>query len=128
MAKLDNAIGWFEIYVADIERATAFYEAVFQISLSRQKMGEKGPEMALFPNKQGGSGAAGALVQMPQMRSPSTDGALVYFSCVDCAEERSRAEAAGGQCWGEKFAIGDRGYIAIIIDSEGNQIGLISDQ
>ena len=58
MAKLDNAIGWFEIYVEDIERATAFYEAVFQLSLSRQKMGDKGPEMALFPHKHGTRGAA----------------------------------------------------------------------
>ena len=128
MAKLDNAIGWFEIYVEDIDRATAFYEGVFDTKLIRHSMGDTGPEMAMFPGMPDGSGASGALVQMPQMRKPSTDGALVYFSCEDCAVEHSRAEANGGQVWGKKFPIGDRGFIAIIIDTEGNQIGLHSTQ
>ena len=128
MTKLENAVGWFEIYVDDIDRATVFYEGVFNQSLTRQAMGQNGPEMAIFPGGPDGTGASGALVQMPQMRKPSTDGVLVYFSCDDCAVERSRAETFGGQVWGEKFSIGDRGYIAIIVDSEGNQIGLHSNQ
>lgn len=128
MAKLDNAIGWFEIYVDDLDRATGFYEGVFDVKLTRHSMGETGPEMAMFPGNPEGTGAAGALVQMPQMRKPSTDGVLVYFSCEDCSVEHGRAEAHGGQIWGKKFPIGDRGFIAIIIDTEGNQIGLHSNQ
>ena len=128
MAKLDNPVGWFEIYVEDINRATRFYEGVFNQKLIRQAMGQNGPEMALFSGDTDGTGACGALVQMPNMRKPSTDGVLIYFSCEDCAVERSRAESFGGQVWGEKFPIGDRGYIAIIVDSEGNQIGLHSTQ
>ena len=128
MSKLDNAIGWFEIYVDDIERATAFYEGVFAQTLTRQAMGPNGPEMAMFPGGPDGTGACGALVQMPQMRKPSTDGVLIYFSCDDCAVEQGRAEQFGGQVWGNKFPIGDRGFIAIIVDTEGNQIGLHSMQ
>ena len=28
-----NVVGWFEIYVQDMPRAKAFYEAVFQVKL-----------------------------------------------------------------------------------------------
>lgn len=28
-----NPVGWFEIYVQDMERATKFYESVFQVAL-----------------------------------------------------------------------------------------------
>lgn len=128
MAKLDNPIVWFEIYVNDIDRAMAFYEGVFAQKLTRHKMGPDGPEMAMFQRKSDGTGASGALMQMPKMRKPSTDGTLVYFSCDDCAVERGRAEQFGGQVWSEKFAIGEFGFIAIIVDTEGNQIGLHSEQ
>jgi hypothetical protein len=30
-----NPVGWFEIYVQDISRAKAFYEAVLQTQLQR---------------------------------------------------------------------------------------------
>lgn len=28
-----NPVGWFEIYVKDMDRARKFYESVFQVSL-----------------------------------------------------------------------------------------------
>ena len=34
MAKLKNPIGWFEIHVEDMARASAFYETVFQQTLT----------------------------------------------------------------------------------------------
>ena len=43
MAKLDNPVGWFEIYVEDINRATRFYEGVFNQKLTHQAMGQNGP-------------------------------------------------------------------------------------
>ncbi len=30
-----NPVGWFEIYVQDMQRAKAFYEKTFQVSLQR---------------------------------------------------------------------------------------------
>jgi uncharacterized protein len=55
-----NAVGWFEIYVQDIERAKAFYEGVFGVKLA--KLGDAGLQMWAFPMEQGRSGAPGALV------------------------------------------------------------------
>lgn len=51
---------------------------------------------------------------------------LVYFSCEGCAVEVVRVVAAGGQIDRDKFSIGDYGYIALIVDSEGNMIGMHS--
>ena len=30
-----NPVGWFEIYVQDMERAKAFYQKTFQVTLER---------------------------------------------------------------------------------------------
>ena len=51
---------------------------------------------------------------------------LVYFSCEDCAVEASRVVDAGGQIHREKWSIGEYGFIALVVDTEGNKIGLHS--
>jgi hypothetical protein len=52
----------------------------------------------------------------------------VYFACTDCAVEQGRVEAAGGKVFKPKFAIGPYGHCALLIDTEGNTIGLHSMQ
>ena len=56
--------------------------------------------------------------------TPSAGGTLIYFSCEDCGVEAFRVAAARGQVFREKFSIAPYGFIAIIIDTEGNMIGL----
>jgi predicted enzyme related to lactoylglutathione lyase len=51
---------------------------------------------------------------------------LVYFHCEDCAVESARVQAAGGRVERPKFSIGQYGQIALVVDSEGNMIGLHS--
>jgi hypothetical protein len=53
-------------------------------------------------------------------------GTLVYFSCTGCSVEGGRAAQNGGQIVREKFSIGDYGFISLIVDTEGNVIGLHS--
>jgi len=48
--------------------------------------------------------------------------------CVECSVEATRAKENGGQIFKEKFAIGLYGFIALVIDTEGNMIGLHSMQ
>jgi uncharacterized protein len=61
-----NSVGWFEIYVKDMPRAKAFYEAVFDRKM--EKLGESGApgisDMWVFPGKSDNAGATGALVKM----------------------------------------------------------------
>ncbi len=118
-----NPVVWFEIYVQDIARARAFYESVFQAKLERLPGSEL--EMWSFPMKQDGAGAGGALVKMPGFSSGGNN-TLVYFACDDCAAEESRVVSSGGRIERPKMSIGQYGFISLIIDTEGNMIGLHS--
>jgi predicted enzyme related to lactoylglutathione lyase len=114
---------WFEIYVQDLGRAKAFYESVFQITLDN--LNSPDVEMLAFPMDMGKWGAGGALVKMEGMSSGGNS-TIIYFSCEDCAVEQSRVVAAGGKIQREKWPIGEYGFIALAVDTEGNMIGLHS--
>lgn len=118
-----NPIAWFEIYVQDMPRAKAFYEAVFQVTLEHLS----NPELELwaFPMHLEKMGASGALVKMAGKDS-GVGGTLVYFSCQDCAIEAARINPFGGSLQRDKFAIGEYGFIALALDTEGNMFGLHS--
>jgi predicted enzyme related to lactoylglutathione lyase len=124
---MNNPVGWVEIYVKDMDRAKAFYEKVIGVELSKlENTGlEPGMELWAFPMKSDGFGASGALVKMPGFPS-GANSVLVYFSCNDCAVEAAKVAKAGGHVQKDKMAIGQYGYIALVIDTEGNMIGLHS--
>ncbi len=121
-----NVVWWFEIYVSDMARAKAFYEAVFQrterVDLSSAEMNM---EMFGFPWSDTAPGTWWALVKADGY-SPSSSGTIIYFVCEDCAVEESRVGAAGGKILQPKMNIGEFGFVSIIQDSEGNSIGLHS--
>lgn len=118
-----NPVVWFEIYVQDMERAKNFYESVLRVDLER--LDGPGMEMLTFPMETDGAGAAGALVKMPGFPAGGNS-TLVYFGCADCATEAGRVLEAGGRIQKEKFSIGEHGFIALAVDTEGNMFGLHS--
>jgi hypothetical protein len=118
-----NPVGWFEIYVQDMPRARAFYEAVLGLSLERLPV--EGLEMWAFPMHPEGGGCSGSLVHMPGYPSGGNS-TLVYFSCADCAAEAGRVEAAGGRLERAKMSIGQYGFVALAHDPDGNLFGLHS--
>ena len=120
----NNAVGWFEIYVQDMNRAKAFYESVFKTQL--QKLENPGGfDMWAFPMQPEGNGAAGALIRMEGFPSGGNS-TIVYFISADCSVEAKRASTQGGKVFKEKFSIGQHGFIALVTDTEGNMIGLHS--
>lgn len=123
MSTTRNPVGWFEIYVQDMERAKNFYQKTFQTTLERLDSPEL--ELWAFPMHFEGSGCAGALVRM-EGKDSGVGGTLVYFSCEDCAVEAARAAENGGQVFRKKMSIGQYGFIALVHDTEGNLIGLHS--
>ena len=121
-------VGWFEIYVKDMARAKAFYEAVFGFSFEPLESPDPAMELCAFPGPMDDShGASGALVRM-QDGPTGVGGTIVYFMCDDCAVEAARVADSGGQLTQPKFAIGQYGYAALVMDTEGNMIGLHSMQ
>lgn len=120
-----NPVIWFEIYVQDLARAKAFYESVFQVKL--ETLGNPDSEMCSFTMEANGQGASGALVRKAGVPSGGNS-TLVYFSCKDCAVEAARVAKAGGSVKQTKVSIGQYGFIALAVDTEGNLIGLHSMQ
>jgi len=110
-----NPVGWFEIYVQDIDRAKKFYESVFQVQLERlNSPAEMNIELWSFPMVKESMGAPGALVRMKEGPSGGNS-VLVYFTCADCAIEAARAAASGGQIARKKMSIGEYGFMALLL-------------
>lgn len=118
-----NPVGWFEIYVQDLRRAQSFYEQTFQVVLT--PLPSPIIKMLAFPGRPELYGCPGALVKM-EGKSSGGGGTIVYFSCEDCAIESARAAKSGGQIFKEKFSIGEYGFVSLVMDTEGNMIGLHS--
>jgi uncharacterized protein len=119
-------VGWFDIYVDDMDRAQAFYETVLNTKLSSMDdPNDPTAQMRAFGDDFISHGAGGALVKL-EYAKPGPGGSMVYFSCDDCAVEQDRVSAAGGTVVRPKFSIGEHGSVAIVTDTEGNMIGLHS--
>jgi uncharacterized protein len=116
-----NPIVWCEIYVQDMDRAKRFYESVFQVKM--EKLESPGTDMWSFPMAMDTVGASGALIKMDGVESGGS-GTIVYFHCDEVAVELERVVGAGGKIHHPKTSIGQHGFMALIVDTEGNKIGL----
>ncbi len=127
MTAQENALNWFEISVADIDRAKKFYETIFGIEMHVQEM--MGMKMAFFPYEDMNGKVSGGLVQSPS-HTPSMDGAKVYLNGnPDLSAALSKVEAAGGKVAMPKTKISDEvGFMAFFVDTEGNAVGLHSNK
>ena len=123
---IGNAIDWFEIPAANLERACGFYEQVFGFQLHTLSLAN-GLRMATFPIDPG-RGVGGAIVHHPKFYSPSQTGVLVYLNAdPDLAAALSRIEKAGGQVLVQKTRISEEhGFMAVFVDCEGNRVALHS--
>jgi predicted enzyme related to lactoylglutathione lyase len=122
-----NAVGWFDIYVDDMDRAVTFYETVLDTKLAEMGDPTGETQMMAFNGDMEVYGAAGALVKT-EFAKPGPGGTQIYFSVQDCAVQQDRVAANGGQIIRPKFSIGDFGFISLAQDTEGNMIGFNSMQ
>ncbi len=121
-----SKVNWFEIPVANLERAVKFYSEVFQQEMMTFSADE-GRSLALMPpgaGKVDGIEPQGSLLQVKGFQ-PAEKGSIIYFDPVDDLESiLQRVESAGGKVTFSKFRIGN-GYLATFIDSEGNSVGVL---
>ena len=120
-----NVVNWFEIPVKDLERAKKFYHSLLGVAMQDMQM--PGMEMAAFQWLQSGENAAGALVKS-EHHVPSTEGTTVYFACSDVNEQLAKVEELGGKAIVAKTSIGEFGFFAHVIDTEGNKVALHSEK
>lgn len=119
---MTNALNWFEIPAADIDRAIAFYNAILEANMQRMEFNPGFP-MTVLPTE----GGIGGAITQGEGYVPSSEGTVVYLNGGDDLQViLDRVEAAGGQILMPKTSLGGNGYAAYILDSEGNRVGLQS--
>lgn len=124
-----NTISWFEIPAKDIDRAQKFYEEIMDISMVN--LDNEGLKMRVFPVPDLRTDISGAVVYNEQFYSPAEHkGVLVYLNAGENLQTvLEKVDNAGGSIILRKTQISEEfGYMALIMDTEGNRIGLHSPQ
>jgi predicted enzyme related to lactoylglutathione lyase len=127
MTSKENTINWFEISVQNLDRAKTFYESIFNIKMETNNMMEM--NMAFFPMEMGSGKISGCLCQS-KMHKPSEDGVKLYLNAnPDLSVVLSKVAENGGKVVMPKTKITDElGYMAFLVDTEGNSIALHSQK
>lgn len=137
-------ICWFEIPVKDMERAKWFYENVFDVGFDMQVFG--GIQHAVFVNKRGGNfDITGALRDISENANERIFGSVIFFdvNVTGIDNVLKNVEKFGGKILMPKTLLKNKlkdgritiaktyidqqsGYVAYIMDTEGNKLGLYS--
>ena len=117
-----NRVVWMDIPVADLARATAFYEAVLAIKVTRESF--NGFEFAVLEHDQGNGGC---LIPMSAEHIGAKPGPLVYLNTDGRIRDAlAKVTEHGGAVTQDIHPIGPHGFRAFITDSEGNTFALHS--
>jgi predicted enzyme related to lactoylglutathione lyase len=125
-----NIINWFEIPVSDIDRAKVFYETILDIQMVKRADGND--EAVFFPFNpdviQATSGRVTGVLSKSDRNKPSGNGTVIYINASPAIQTvLDKVEKAGGKIIVPRTAI-PAGFIAIMIDTEGNKVGLHAEQ
>jgi predicted enzyme related to lactoylglutathione lyase len=120
-----DTLCWTDIPVTNLDRAVKFYSGVLGKEVKR--LSEGGTEYGLLAH--GEQTASGCLCVRADSggvdNTPSANGPLIYLSVegrLDEAVEAARAN--GGKVLRARQQVGEHGFRAVVIDSEGNRIAL----
>ena len=117
-----NTLNWFEIPALDFERAKKFYAEVLLVEIQD----DPNRPYAYLPSDME-QGAFGGAIGFGENFIPSNNGTTIYLDGgSDLSVPLNRVESAGGKVILPKTAIGNNGFIALFLDSEGNKIGFHS--
>lgn len=116
---------WIEIPVKDLDRAAAFYQAVFH--LQPTEIVDDGVRRMTTLTNTTPEGRPGVSLNQTVNFTPSDKGPLVYLDAgEDLRDHLGRVEAAGGKVVEPKTSMGEFGNYATILDTEGNLLALYS--
>jgi hypothetical protein len=120
---MPNQIVWCDIPVIDLDRAIRFYSAV--IGGEVKKYDYPGMSIGVLPEA---DSAASGCLYTAEGEKPSAQGPLVYLNCSGRLDDAIAAvESNGGKVLKPKHQIGQHGFRAVILDSEGNRLALHSN-
>src|SRR5215213_5427677 len=117
----NNRAVWFDIPVADLDRAINFYRAVLGVRIDKETIGD----VSLGVIEHGG-GNGGCLVL--DKEEITGGGVLLYLNVnARIRDAVSKVVPNGGSVIQDTHSIGPHGFRAIALDSEGNRIALHSE-
>ena len=122
---MQKLINWFDIPTSNFDRAVKFYQNVLRVTLKIVDCEDS--KMGCFPNDE--YNITGCIFYSENYK-PSKDGVIIsFFSQDDLNNILKRVEANGGKTITPKTKImaERRGYFALFSDSEGNKMGVYSD-
>ncbi len=130
--KKNNVLTWFEIAVTDMARAKKFYETILDIKMSTHVFPESNEELTFFPYdpniRQAISGRVTGVLSKSKNNIPSDKGVFVYINASPSIKlVIDKVEGSGGKVLVPKTEA-PFGVFSVILDSEGNRIGLHSEQ
>ena len=117
-----NRAVWFDIPVADLDRATAFYSSVLGVGVDKSDF--DGFSFSVLEHKEGNGGCL-----IPKPEDITSDKGILLYLNVDgrIRDAASKVVPMGGKLVQDVHAIGPHGFLAIILDSEGNRLVLHSE-
>jgi uncharacterized protein len=119
---MNHALNWVEVPALDIQRAAAFYSALYDQPLA--VIDQSVRKLVILPHDSGGVGVA---INQSQNFQPGSTGPLVYLNAgQDLSPMLARVAGAGGSVVTPKTDLGGNGFYAIFRDSEGNHLALMS--
>ena len=121
---MKNSINWFEIPVKNFKRAKAFYGAILAAEIA--EMPHPQFKYGMLPFDMETQGVGSAIVEGDGFE-PSKTGSLIYLNGGDdLGVSLAKVEKAGGKVLLPKTSLGPNGFMAHILDTEGNKIALHS--
>ncbi len=115
-------IVWYDIPALDLDRAIQFYSAVLGAPVKKENEGDL--PLGWLPTEDGGQ--MGCLCVVKGFK-PSPDGVMIYFGVNGRLKAAVAAvRANGGTVQTDIHSIGQHGFRAEVLDSEGNCIALHS--
>ena len=118
----NNRAVWFDIPVVDLDRAARFYTAVIGVDVQKEQFGDI--SFCILDHKDGNGGC---LIVDPNAVS-ADHGVLVYLN-VDgrIRDALDQVKKLGGKMIEDIKSLGQYGFRALVLDSEGNRIALHSN-
>ncbi|OFZ44724.1 MAG: glyoxalase [Bacteroidetes bacterium RIFCSPHIGHO2_02_FULL_44_7] len=123
---MKNAINWFEIPVKNFDRGKKFYSTILGAEINEMPHPQLKYGILPFDRDMKNSGVGGGIVQ-GEGYEPSSKGSLIYLNGGDdLSKVLSKVEKAGGKILLPKTSIGQNGFMAYFLDTEGNKVALHS--
>lgn len=120
---MKSNIVWFDIPALDLDRAIRFYSAVLGAPVEKEETGDV--PLGWLPTPDGGR--MGCVCVVKDFK-PSADGVMIYLSVNGRLKDAVAAvRAHGGTVQTDIHSIGEYGFRAEVLDSEGNGIALHSE-